>query len=289
MASEELEAAIEMMGELTLFSGDIATDRANMAGAGLDDAIPHEMVTIGACQAALIAPPGTRDDAAVLYLHGGGYVLGGIGSHGPFGAALAAATATPVLVLDYRLGPEHHHPAALDDALSAFDWLGSARSIPPNRIIVAGDSAGGGLTLAMLAALRDRGIAAAGGVALSPWTDLTCTNPSHERLADADPLVTTDALLGYARAYAGDGALDDPMLSPAYGDLSGLAPVLLQVGGREVLLDDSLVVATAIEAAGGEVTLQRWDEAIHVFQMFGTPESADAVAEIVRFVDSRLG
>ena len=155
-------------------------------------------------------------------------------------------------------------------------------------MVVAGDSAGGGLTLASLARLRDRGTPAAAGVALSPWADLTCSGATFDRLADVDPLVTPASLRAYARLYAGDTPLDDPGLSPLLGDLSNLPPVLIQVGGREILLDDSLRVAAAIEDAGGTVSLQRWDEAIHVFQMFAAPESNDAVAAIVDFLASRL-
>jgi acetyl esterase/lipase len=281
MASEQLEATIATLRDLVIVSGDIDADRVAMGGSGIPDEIDHEMVSIAGCDAAWITT-GSRRDAAMLYLHGGGYVLGGIHSHGPFAAQLSAETDLPVLVLDYRLGPEHVHPAALDDALAAFDWL-VEQEIDPGRILVAGDSAGGGLTLATLAALRDRGVRPAAGIALSPWADLTCSSESHNRFADLDPLVSTEPLKIYAAAYAGETALDDPMLSPGLGDLSGLPPVLVQVGGIEVLLDDSTNVAAAIESVGGEVTFQRWDEAIHVFQMLGAPESDEAIAEIAAF------
>ena len=289
MAGEQLEAIIAMMRELRLFSGDLEADRANMGGtgAGVPDDVSHEMVTVAGRDGAWITAGG-RNDAAILYLHGGGYVMGGIGTHGPFGARLSADTGLAVLVLDYRLGPEHTHPAALEDALAAFDWL-VARGIDRGDIVVAGDSAGGGLALAALAALRDRAMTPAAGVALSPWADLTCTNGSYATLADADPMVGLHQLEVYGKAYAGDAPLDDPALSPALGDLSGLPPVLVQVGGLEVLFDDSLAVAAAIEAGGGEVTLQRWDDAIHVFQMLGVPESDDAIAKIVEFVDQHVG
>lgn len=288
MASEQLEATIAMMREMSMFTGDLAGDRAAMGGIGnpMPEGVAHEPVTVSGRPAAWIAD-GTRDDAALLYLHGGGYVMGGLGTHGAFGARLSAETGLPVLVLDYRLGPEHQHPAALDDALAGVDWL-VGRGFPTDRIVLAGDSAGGGLTLAALATMRDRGDRALAGVALSPWADLTCSNESYDRLDEADPLIGAGPLSVYAAAYAGDTPLDDPRLSPALGDLSGLPPVLVQVGGREVLLDDSEAVAAAIEAAGGDVTLQRWDEAIHVFQMLGAPESDEAIAEIVAFVADRL-
>jgi acetyl esterase/lipase len=213
--------------------------------------------------------------------------MGGLSTHGAFAARLSADTGVSVLALDYRLAPEHPFPAALDDAIAGFDWLVD-RGIDAARIVVAGDSAGGGLTIAMLAALRDRGSIPAAGVALSPWADLTCTNSTHTTLADADPMVEPGPLRAYAEAYANGHPLDDPRLSPGLGDLAGLPPVLIQVGGLEVLLDDSRRLAAEIDAAGGEVTLQEWAEAIHVFQMLGAPESDDAIAEIVSFVAGRL-
>lgn len=290
MASEQLEATIAMLRELNMFSGDLAADRAAMGGTGtgVPEGVPHEMVTVADRPAAWIAGDGARDDAAIVYLHGGGYVMGGLGTHGAFAGRLSTETALPVLLIDYRLAPEHTHPAALDDALAASRWLAEERAIDVSRQIIAGDSAGGGLTLAALAALRDRGDIPAAGVALSPWADLRCTNGSYETQADADPLVGHRALSTYAASYAGDTDRADPALSPALGDLSGLPPVLIQVGGREVLVDDSVAVAAAIEAAGGEVTLQRWDEAIHVFQMLGAPESDEAIAGIVEFVGAHI-
>lgn len=288
MASEELEGTIAMMRSMSVITGDIESDRLAIAiGTPMPDGIAHEMVTVGEASGAWITD-GTRDDAAIVYLHGGGYVLGGLGTHGALGARLATVTGLSVLVLDYRLGPEHTHPAALDDAVAAVDWL-LARGIDAGNVVVAGDSAGGGLTLATLAALRDRGTTIGAGVALSPWADLRCSNGTYDSIGDADPLVGRHNLSIYAAAYAGDTPVDDPGLSPNLGDLSGLPPVLIQVGGIEVLLDDSVEAAEKIEAAGGQVTLQRWDEAIHVFQMFDAPEADDAIAKIAEFIASTIG
>lgn len=276
-----------MMRAMSVITGDIDNDRAAVAtGSPMPEGIAHEMVSFGAARGAWITE-GARTDAAILYLHGGGYVLGGLGTHGALGARLSAETGLAVLVVDYRLGPEHQHPAALDDALAGHDWL-RARGIASERIVVAGDSAGGGLTLATLAALRDRGDRVAAGVAMSPWADLTCTNDTYDRLGDDDPMVGRSHLTAYAAAYAGGTPLDDPALSPGLGDLTGLPPVLLQVGGLEVLLDDSRKAAAAIERGGGEVVLQEWDEAIHVFQMFDTPESDEALAQIAAFVGEHV-
>jgi len=287
MASEELDATIAAMRELSLFTGDLAADRAAMnSGDGMPDGVAHELVSINGCDAAWIWD-GRNTPAAILYLHGGGYVMGGLGTHGAFADRLSADTGVPILVLDYRLAPENVHPAALDDSLAAFAWL-VARGIDASRIVIAGDSAGGGLALATLTALRDQGTRAGAGVVLSPWADLTCSNGTYDSLAEADPLVAPFALRTYAAAYAGDTPLDDPALSPGLADLSGLPPVLVQVGGIEVLLDDSLAVAASIESSGGEVTLQRWDEAIHVFQLLGAPESDEAITAIAEFVTTHV-
>ena len=185
MASEQLEGIITMMAAMDVITGNIADDRTRVqTGAPMPDEIEHEMVDLGSTDGAWITA-GVRDDAAIVYLHGGVYVLGGLATHGGFGKRLADESGLAVLVVDYRLGPEHHHPAALDDALAAVDWL-IGRGISPDRIVVAGDSAGGGLTIATLAALRDRGITIAGAVAMSPWADLPCSNPTYETVgADA--------------------------------------------------------------------------------------------------------
>jgi monoterpene epsilon-lactone hydrolase len=290
MASDELEAVIDVLRSMPMFTGDLAADRAAIAvGTPMPEGVDHRMVDLGTCTAAWITPPEPRRDAAIVYLHGGGYVLGGLGTHGAFADRLAHDSRLPALVVDYRLAPEHPHPAALDDALAAVDWLTAEQGVAPDAVVVAGDSAGGGLTLATLVALRDRGTPAAAGVAISPWADLACEADSHRTRAAADPLVATAALRHYAPQYAGDTPLDHPLVSPARADLAGLPPVLVQVGGLEVLLDDSRTVAARIEASGGTVVLQEWDEAPHVFQMLGAPESDEAIAEIVAFLATHVG
>lgn len=289
MASEHLEAVITMLREMPMFTGDLERDRTAIAvGTPMPDDIDHEMIDLGECRAAWITPSDRRGDAAMVYLHGGGYVLGGLGTHGAFGDRLARDTRLDVLVVDYRLAPEHPHPAALDDALAAVDWLRAEQGHGSDRVVVAGDSAGGGLTLATLLALRDRGTPAGAGVAISPWADLLCDGDSHATVGDDDPLVKTASLRHYASQYAADTPLDHPLVSPARGDLGGLPPVLVQVGGLEVLLDDSRAVAAGIAAAGGTVVLQEWAEAPHVFQMLGAPESDEAIAEIAAFLDTHL-
>lgn len=229
-------------------------------------------------------------DACVLYLHGGGYVIGSCNTHRPLASHLANRTGLPVLLVDYRLAPEHPYPAALDDALSTYEWL-LTHGFDSDRIVIAGDSAGGGLTLATLVALRDRGRPLpALGVPMSPWTDLTLSGESMTSIGDRDPMVTRPGLQRMADWYTVDADPAAPLVSPLFADASGLPPLLIQVGEVEVLRDDAVAFAARATAAGVDVTLEVWPEMIHVWQVFGpdVPESEAAVARIAEFVGARL-
>jgi phosphinothricin tripeptide acetyl hydrolase len=233
-------------------------------------------------------PPG---DAALLYLHGGGYAIGSLRSHRHLAAAIASAAGVPVLLLDYRLAPEHPFPAAVEDAVAAYRWL-LARGIPSGRLAVAGDSAGGGLTVATLLALRDAGVAMpAAAVCISPWVDLAGGAPSHAGKAPVDPILTAAALAEYARLYLGDRDPRTPLASPLFGDLRGLPPLYVQVGSEEMLLDDAVRLAERARQAGVDVTLEVWDDMIHVWSWFLSflDEAAEAVARIGTFVGERAG
>ena len=237
-----------------------------------------------------LLPPGVRADAAVLYLHGGGYVIGSPRSHRHLAAAIARAAGSPALLLDYRLAPEHPFPAALEDAVAAYEWL-LARGIAPERIIVGGDSAGGGLTVATLLALRDRGLPRpAGGVCISPWVDLTCSGGSYATKAAADPIVLRQSVTMMAQAYAGGGDYKAPLVSPLFADLRRLPPLLIQVGSDEVLLDDALGLGERARAAGVEVRVEEWPAMVHVWHWFlGMLDEAErAVGVIGEFVRARL-
>jgi acetyl esterase/lipase len=237
-----------------------------------------------------LRPPGVRTDAAVLYLHGGGYVIGSPRSHRHLAAAIGRAAGTAALLLDYRLAPEHPFPAALEDAVAAFRWL-LARGIAPERIVVAGDSAGGGLTVATLLALRDRKLPrAGGGVCISPWVDLTCSGATYATKKDVDPIVTRESVAMMAQAYAGAGDPKGPLLSPLYADLRGLPPLLVQVGSEEVLLDDALGLGERARAAGVDVTVREWPTMIHVWHWFlpMLAEAERAIADVGAFVRARL-
>lgn len=248
-----------------------------------------EHVTAGTVPAEWLSPPGARPEAAVLYLHGGGYVIGSPRSHRHLAAAIGVAANTSVLLPDYRLAPEHPFPAAVDDAVAAYRWLLS-RAIAPGRIVIAGDSAGGGLTVATLLALRDAGVPRpAAGVCISPWVDLTCGGGSYATRAAADPIVTREGVDAMATAYLAGKDSKTPLASPLFADLHGLPPLLIQVGDAEVLLDDAVLLAERARKAGVEATLDVWDEMVHVWHWFFPmlDEGQAAIDRIGEFVRAR--
>ncbi len=226
--------------------------------------------------------PGARADRVVLYLHGGGYQLGSVRSHAGLMGEISAAARCRVLGVDYRLAPEHRFPAAFDDARNAYEWL-LRRGHATGHIALAGDSAGGGLVLALLLALRDQAQPLpAAAVALSPWTDLTASGTSYAEIGDRDPIHAKAMLIAIARSYlGGDGDARDPRASPLHGRLHGLPPLLLQAGEREVVLSDSIDFAAKARAAGVEVYMEVWPGMIHVFQ-----QHFDALAEARKAIEA---
>ena len=228
--------------------------------------ITFQPIQIGSLAAAWVQPD--SPSGAILYLHGGAYTLGSINTHRNLAGMLAKATGRRVLLIDYRLAPEHPFPASLEDSLSAFNWL-LDQEFSPEEIIIAGDSAGGGLALAALVSLRDEGIPLPSrAILFSPWTDLTLSGESITSQASADFILNAPHLADMARLYAGDQALNLPLISPLYADLSGLPPLLIQVGTDEILLDDSRRLARLAEEVGVEVQLEIYEEMFHVFHMF---------------------
>jgi acetyl esterase/lipase len=228
----------------------------------------------------------------VVYVHGGGYCIGSLDSHRSMLTHLASAVDGRVLAVDYRLAPEFPFPAALDDACAAYRWvLGGGTD--PSRVVVAGDSAGGGLTLAALIGLRDAGdTLPAAGVCLSPWADLTQSGATISEMADVDPMVNVEDLGRWAAAYAGsDHDPGSPGLSPLFADLSGLPPLQVEVGRAEVLLDDARRLAERARAAGVEVTLFEGEDLIHVWHFFAgaVPEADDGIARVACFITERAG
>ena len=248
-----------------------------------------ERVNVPAAPAEWLRAPSAVPGRVVLYLHGGGYVIGSPRSHRHLAAAIAGAAGASALLLDYRLAPEHPFPAAVEDATAAYRWL-LDQATAPEHIVIAGDSAGGGLTVATVLALREARVPLpAGGVCISPWVDLTCSGASYATKAAADPIVRRAGVEEMARAYLGATPPRTPLASPLFADLRGLPPLLIHVGSDEVLLDDAVQLAERAKAAGVDATLEIYDRMIHVWHWFlpMLDEAQTAVEAIGRFVRSR--
>ena len=233
---------------------------------------------------------GTRSDRAFLYLHGGGYFIGSCQSHRGFVSHIAKASRCRTLLPEYRLAPENPFPAGLLDARAAYRFL-LAQGFSPNRIIVGGESSGGGLTLALLQTLRDEGMPMpAGAVLLSPWTDLLGTGDSLRSRARRDPWLRPAGIPLLADRYRNSTPTDHPLVSPLYSDLSGFPPLLIHVGNDEILLDDSTRLESKARSAGVDVTSKIWLGMWHAFHAFypWVPEAKRAHREIGTWVASRM-
>ncbi len=234
----------------------------------------------------------SRPDRHVLYLHGGAYVLGWPSLYRDLTWRIAAAARATVLCIDYRLAPEHPFPAALDDAMTGYRWL-LAQGADPRHVAISGDSAGGGLMLALMLRLRDEALPLpAAGATVSPWTDLALTGPSFRPgRSAADPMIQTGAASRVAGLYLAGADPRNPYASPLYGDPTGLPPVLIMVGSDEVLRDDAVRMADRMRAAGCDVVLDVTPGMFHGWHLFSRlmPESRRTVARIGAFLQSRLG
>lgn len=247
-------------------------------------------VSAGGVGADYITVPASRPDRHVLFLHGGAYRAGAPANYRHFTWRIAAATGASVLAIDYRLAPEHPFPAALDDAVAAYRWLLAGRAEPAKTLIM-GDSAGGGLTLATLLKLRDDGLPLpAAAVAVSPWTDLALTGASLKLNARADPMLDVTHMPTLAAEYLGGADPRLPYVSPLYGDPAGLPPILIQVGGDEVLLDDAVRMHERLRRAGCQAELEVWPRMPHVWHAFAPvlPEARRAIARIGDFARQHL-
>ncbi len=289
MASAELNKVLELLkSQPRNPNASVEKMRAGMEKTSEHVArdVKCEPIRVGDIGAEWIDPPDVASDRVILYLHGGGYVMGSINTHRATIARIARAAKARALALDYRLAPEHKFPAAVDDSLAAYKWL-IAQGYKPNKIVIAGDSAGGGLTLAALLAIRDAKLPmAAAGVAISPWADMEGTGDSFKTRADRDPMVGSGNLGGMAKNYVGDQDPKHPLASPIHADYRGLPPLLIQVGDAETLLDDSNRVAARAKAGGVKVDLEVWDDMIHVWHAFAKilPEGQQAIDKIGKFV-----
>lgn len=232
---------------------------------------------------------GPNEERVILQLHGGGYIGRMRNAYRSFaGLYSEVGKGVSVLSVDYRVAPEDPYPAALEDAVTAYEWLLSC-GFTPDQIVLAGDSAGGGLAMALCHYLKDHDMALpAGLIAMSPWTDMTASGSSYRDNFTCDPLFgnTTDSLV-YNRDYAGEHDVTDPYLSPLFGDFTGFPPMLIQVGSLEMLLSDSVSAAAKAKEQGVKVRLHVYEGMFHVFQMamMLMPESKQAWQEIGRFLE----
>ena len=292
MLSDEARREIDKMvaGRKSDDNRPLAQQRRDWEQEALQQVLPKgarfSATVAGGVAAEWMDMPHVSQERIFLLLHGGGYSAGSPKTHRKLAANIARATNMRVLVPDYRLAPEHPFPAGVKDALLTFGWLLS-QGRKESDIVVGGDSAGGGLALSMLLALREAGAPMPrAAVLLSPWTDLTVSSPSYERLRRRDPSITQQGLREAGLWYAGRRNPAEPMLSPLFADLGGLPPMLIHAGGDEVMLDDSKLLAERASAAGVAVTAKIWPGLWHVFHDATphVPEANQGIAEIGDFV-----
>ena len=247
-------------------------------------------VKIGEIPCEWVLAPGADPDVRLLYLHGGGWVSGSGGNYLPLAADISVAAKCAVLLPDYRLAPEHPFPAGLEDCIAAHDWLianGPSGPGPAKATFIAGDSAGGNLTLATLLALRDRKRPLpTGGIALSAATDFTLASKSLKTVHD--PIISARTMPEFRERYLGKTDPHNPLASPVFGDYRGIPPLLIQVGEHEMLRDDSVRVAKKASSDGIAVKFEVWPGMVHVFQIRGLPESREAIEQIAEFIRSKL-
>ncbi len=241
--------------------------------------------TVGRLPAAWIRPKEEDSGRVILYCHGGGYTSGNLGYSQMLGSRMAQAGKTSVFCFEYRLAPEHPYPAALSDALFAWNYL----MLTGRRacdIILAGDSAGGNLALALCHRLRTARRSLPGALVLmSPWTDMTMSGASYRERADSDPMLTPEYIQNIRDCYAGEADLHSPYLSPLFGDFTDFPPTLIQVGGHEILYDDAASLCEKMRQQGVSAQFEVYEEMWHVFQMFPTKSSADALEHIGSFLN----
>ncbi len=275
--------------------GDWATRRAGMDAFGDMSPLPEGCekveLSIGGIPTEKLTPAGADQTKALLFLHGGGYCVGSPKSHRGLAARLATEINAPALVPDYRMAPEHPFPAAVEDAVACYRHL-LDEGVAPGRIAIAGDSAGGGLTLATALAIRAHGLPQPGCLfAISPWANLAQQGAAYEALAGIDPMLTKAGLDEFATTYLNGHDVSDPLASPALADYHGIAPLLIHAGGAEILASDAAAVAEKAGLAGVDVRLEIWPEMIHVWHAFFNFLSAGrrAISEASAWMNQKLG
>jgi epsilon-lactone hydrolase len=268
--------------------------RATFAPAGSLHPVPDDVqvtdVNADGVPAHWLDAPGADTGRVLLFMHGGGFELGSIRSDGELAARLGRASGMRVLFPEYRLAPEHPFPAAIDDVVTAWRWLGGDQGLSASSLAVAGDSAGGGLAVSLLVATRDAGEALpAAAVLMSPTVDLTSSGDSMTTRAEQDPFSTPAMLRQFAADYLAGADPKTPLASPLFASLTGLPPLLIQVGTADLLLSDSQRLAAAASEAGVDVTLEVGEGLPHVYQiLLGTPEAAEATERIGKFLRARV-
>jgi monoterpene epsilon-lactone hydrolase len=300
MASPEAEAVKQMLrewGAAQAVGAELTLEEIRANGEGFADltAEPQGVKWVeaeaGGIPALWAEPDNAVEDRVVLYVHGGGYVIGSLASYRKFTGHLAKAVGCRVLSLGYGLSPENPHPGPVNDSVAAYRWLLS-EGYRPEHLAVAGDSAGGGLTLATLLKLRDDAVPQpAAAVPMSPWADMEGLGGTMTSNADKDLIVQLEGLRGMAGMFLAGGDPRDPLAAPVHGDFRGICPIYIQVGDEETLLDDSVRVAEQARADGVEVQLDVFPEMQHVFQLCAgnMPEADEALARIAAFLRPRLG
>ena len=295
MSQAQLEKLLTIFEKMpTLGSLSLEQERANLDEGGarflVPDDVTQEVIDADGVPAEFLVAPGAADDRVVLYLHGGGYVIGSIKSHRYLMQNISRHAGVKTLGLDYRLAPENPFPAAVEDATKAYCWL-LAQGYKAKNIAIAGDSAGGGLTLATLVNLRDKGIdLPAAGVLISPWADLSREAESVQARADIDPMVKPEGLYSLGDKYLNGTDAKNPLASPVFADMTGLPPLCIHVGGKEILYDDAITVADKARAAGVEVELLDEPELFHVWHAFAPmlDEGQEAVEKIGAFLQQQF-
>lgn len=249
--------------------------------------VTFEMHDFGDFRAECLNTIGSTADKVILYLHGGGYLIGSPKTHRALAGNIAKGTKLNALVIDYRKAPEHPFPAALDDAVNAYKFLINNKKYPPENIVLAGDSSGGGLTVALQYYLRDHKLPLPrASVLLSPYLDLKQKGKSIHKNAKNDRFLDVFEMRKWARLYAPEQDLDNPLISPLYGDPTGLPPMLIQASESEVLFDDARRMVDKAKKAGVRVTFQTWKGLVHWWHLFGTlPEAKEAINHIIAYIN----
>ncbi len=294
-ASPQLEQVIELIrtraaSARKTIDDDRLSYETMVSSMQIDDDIQTDRLSVGGVPAEWIYGPDVDPDRVLLYFHGGGYVVGSMRTHRVMLSHLSKASGFKVLGLDYRLAPEAPFPAPVEDAIAGYRWL-LANGYDARKIVFGGDSAGGGLVVAALVALRYLGEPMpAAGVCISPWIDMEATGDSYNRNVNVDPSVSRERILNIAKVYLAGKDPQAPLAAPLYADLSGLPPLLIQVGSIECLLDDANALEQRAKAAGVQADLQVWDDMPHVWHHFAPilPEGQQAIALVGDFLNKQV-